>query len=50
AIVPDVIDIDNDEDSADLVLVGEKVVKMNKGKTIESVHNGYGDHQTMVCE
>ncbi|WJX88178.1 ubiquitin-conjugating enzyme [Trifolium repens] len=46
AIVPDVIDIDNDDDSADLVLVGEKV-KKNKGKTIESVHNGYGDHQTM---
>jgi hypothetical protein len=44
-----VIDIDNDDDSADLVLVGEKV-KKNKGKTIESVHNGYGDHQTMVCE
>lgn len=45
------IDIDNDDDdSTDLVVVGEKVVNSNKGKTIESVHNGYGDHQTMVCE
>lgn len=47
-IFPDVIDIDNDDDdSTDLVVVGEKVVNSNKGKTIESVHNGYGDHQTM---
>lgn len=44
------IDIDNDDDSTDLVLIGETIVEDNKGKTTESVHNGYGDHQTMVCE
>lgn len=43
----DVIDIDNDDDSADLVLVGEKLGKNNKGKEIESIHGGYGDPQTM---
>ncbi|XP_054812970.1 probable ubiquitin-conjugating enzyme E2 26 [Prosopis cineraria] len=32
AIIGDVIDIDNDEDSADLVFIGEKVGGSNKGK------------------
>lgn len=44
------IDIDNDDDTTDLVLIGENIVESNKGKTTESVRNGSGDHQTMVCE
>ncbi|XP_028793070.1 probable ubiquitin-conjugating enzyme E2 26 isoform X3 [Neltuma alba] len=32
AIISDVIDVDNDEDSADLVFIGEKVGGSNKGK------------------
>ncbi|XP_061360990.1 probable ubiquitin-conjugating enzyme E2 26 [Gastrolobium bilobum] len=48
AILHDVIDIDNDDDeSADLVIIGEKVGKSNKGKTIEAVHDGYSDHQVV---
>ena len=43
------IDIDNDDDSADLMIIGEKIGKSNKGKTIEAVHDGYGDHQVVVC-
>lgn len=50
AVFHGVIDISNDDDSADLVLVGEKVGKSNKGKTVESIHDGFGDHQNMVCE
>ncbi|KAI4333668.1 hypothetical protein L6164_018448 [Bauhinia variegata] len=46
AIPHDVIDIDNDEDSDDIVLIGEKVGKSNKGKTIETGYNGYGDLQS----
>lgn len=42
------IDIDNDDDSAELVLVGANVGKSNKGKTIESIHDA--DHQIMVCK
>lgn len=44
------IDIDNDEDSDDLVLIGEKFGEGNKRKKIEAVHNGYSDHQDMVCQ
>ncbi|OIV99159.1 hypothetical protein TanjilG_01134 [Lupinus angustifolius] len=47
AIFHDVIDVDNDDDSAGLVLNGEKVGISNKGKKIEGVHDGYGDHQVM---
>lgn len=47
AVFHGVIDISNDDDSADLVLVGEKVGKSNKGKTVESIHDGFGDHQNM---
>ncbi|TKY66529.1 ubiquitin-conjugating enzyme E2 26 [Spatholobus suberectus] len=47
AIVHDVIDIDRDDDSADLVLTGEKVGKGDKGKAKESIHDGYDDHQNM---
>ncbi|KAI5423793.1 hypothetical protein KIW84_030143 [Lathyrus oleraceus] len=46
-IFRDVIDIDNDDDTTDLVLIGENIVESNKGKTTESVRNGSGDHQTM---
>ena len=44
------IDIDNDEDSADLVLIGKNVGKRSKGKTIEIIPDGHGDHQAMVCQ
>ncbi|RDY08616.1 putative ubiquitin-conjugating enzyme E2 38, partial [Mucuna pruriens] len=47
AILHDVIDVDNDDDSADLILLGEKVGKADKGKAIESFHDGYGDHHNM---
>lgn len=47
AILLDVIDIDDDDDSTDLLVVSEEVGRSNKGKTIESVQNGYSDHQTM---
>ncbi|MED6143539.1 ubiquitin-conjugating enzyme [Stylosanthes scabra] len=43
AILQDVIEIDNDDDCEDLMIIGEKVGKSNKGKTIEPIHNGYGD-------
>ncbi|CAI8606987.1 unnamed protein product [Vicia faba] len=46
-IFRDVIDIDNDDDSTDLVLIGENIAENNKGKITESVHNSYGDHQTV---
>jgi len=42
----DVIDIDNDDDSEDVVIIGEKVNNSNKGKTIDAVHD---DHQVVVC-
>jgi len=41
-----VIDIDNDDDSEDVVIIGEKVNNSNKGKTIDAVHD---DHQVVVC-
>ncbi|XP_061368339.1 probable ubiquitin-conjugating enzyme E2 25 [Gastrolobium bilobum] len=47
AILHDVIDINDNDNTADLVLIGEKVGTSNKGKTIESIHDGYGDHQLM---
>ncbi|KAK7257208.1 hypothetical protein RIF29_31012 [Crotalaria pallida] len=40
----DVIDINEDANSVDSVLIGEKAGS-NKGKTIEGVHDSYGDHQ-----
>lgn len=40
------IDIDNDDDSEDVVIIGEKVNNSNKGKTIDAVHD---DHQVVVC-
>lgn len=43
----EVIDVDNDDDMADLVLIGEKVGKSDKGKAKESIDGGY-DHQNMV--
>lgn len=39
------IDIDNDDDSEDVMIIGEKV-SSNKGKTIDAVH---GDLQVVVC-
>ncbi|KAE9620769.1 hypothetical protein Lal_00019579 [Lupinus albus] len=47
AIFHDVIDIDNDDDSMDLALNDEKAGISNKGKKIEGVYDGYGDHQVM---
>ncbi|XP_047170475.1 probable ubiquitin-conjugating enzyme E2 26 isoform X1 [Vigna umbellata] len=47
AIRHDVIDIDDDNDSTELVLVGDKVGKIDKGKAIATVHDDYGDHQNM---
>ncbi|KAK7401827.1 hypothetical protein VNO78_13623 [Psophocarpus tetragonolobus] len=41
-ILHDVIDIDNDDDSEDVVIIGEKVNNSNKGKTIDAVQD---DHQ-----
>ncbi|XP_057727562.1 probable ubiquitin-conjugating enzyme E2 25 isoform X2 [Arachis stenosperma] len=46
AIPQDVIEIDNDDDCEDLMIIGEKVGKSNKGKTIESIHNGYGNQES----
>ncbi|KAI4322940.1 hypothetical protein L6164_022587 [Bauhinia variegata] len=46
-ILHDVIDIDNDEDSADIVLIGEKVGRSNKGKAVETNYDGYGDLRSM---
>lgn len=44
------IDIDDDNDSTELVLVGDKVGKIDKGKAIATVHDDYGDHQNMVYD
>ncbi|XP_029128709.1 uncharacterized protein LOC109805727 [Cajanus cajan] len=41
-ILHDVIEIDNDDDSEDVVIIGEKVNSSSKGKTIDAVHD---DHQ-----
>jgi len=38
--------IDIDDDSEDVVIIGEKVNNSNKGKTIDAVHD---DHQVVVC-
>ncbi|ESW21458.1 hypothetical protein PHAVU_005G072300 [Phaseolus vulgaris] len=38
-ILHDVIDIDNDDDSEDVVIIGENVNNSNKGKTIDAVHD-----------
>ncbi|KAK7313025.1 hypothetical protein VNO77_37360 [Canavalia gladiata] len=46
AILHDVIDID-DDDPANLVLAGEEVGKSDRGKMIESIHDGYDGHQIM---
>lgn len=45
------IDIDhNGNDFAKLVLIGDKVSKIEKGKAIATIHDGYGDHQNMVYD
>ncbi|CAL0326557.1 unnamed protein product [Lupinus luteus] len=44
AILHDVIDIDNDDDSDELMIIGENFGQSNKGKIIEAVH---GDHHVM---
>jgi hypothetical protein len=38
-----VFDIDNGDDSEDLVIIGEKVSKSNKREVIETIH------QVVVC-
>ena len=38
--------IDIDDDSEDVVIIGEKVNNSNKGKTIDAIHD---DHQVVVC-
>ncbi|XP_052726634.1 probable ubiquitin-conjugating enzyme E2 26 isoform X1 [Vigna angularis] len=43
-ILHDVIDIDNDDDSEDVMIIGEKVNSSNKGKAIDAVH---GDLQVV---
>lgn len=48
-IVHDVIDIDKDGDSADVMFIDEKFDPSNKGKAILDVSDDYGDHQTQVC-
>lgn len=40
------IDIDNDDDSEDVVIIGENVNNSNKGKTIDAVHDAL---QVVVC-
>ncbi|KAK7244299.1 hypothetical protein RIF29_39119 [Crotalaria pallida] len=47
----DVIDIiDNEDDSDDLVIIGQSFSKSNKGKTIEAVHDGYGGHKDVSSD
>ncbi|KAJ7948651.1 Ubiquitin-conjugating enzyme like [Quillaja saponaria] len=44
-VLHDLIDIDKDEDSPDVMFIGETVhCKSNKGKAIESFPDGYDDH------
>ncbi|KAE9585193.1 hypothetical protein Lal_00017841 [Lupinus albus] len=43
-ILHDVIDIDDDDDSDELMIIGEKFSQSNKGKMIEAIH---GDHHVM---
>ncbi|XP_027911801.1 probable ubiquitin-conjugating enzyme E2 26 isoform X2 [Vigna unguiculata] len=47
AIRHDVIDTDDDNDSTELVLIGDKVGKIDKGKAIATIDDDYGDHQNM---
>ncbi|KAG2681855.1 hypothetical protein I3760_11G163400 [Carya illinoinensis] len=44
-IFHDVIDIDKDGDSADVMFIDEKFDPSNKGKEIQDVSDDYGDHQ-----
>ncbi|KAJ7981739.1 Ubiquitin-conjugating enzyme like [Quillaja saponaria] len=45
-ILHNLIDIDKDEDSPDVMFIGERVPFIrNKGKEIESIPHGYDDHQ-----
>ncbi|KAF5478650.1 hypothetical protein F2P56_005193 [Juglans regia] len=44
-ILHDVIDIDKDGDSADVMFIDEKFNPSNKGKEIQYVSGDYGDHQ-----
>lgn len=49
-IVHDVIDIDDDDnDDDDLMIIGEINRKRHKGKALETIHEGYGDQQVVVC-
>ncbi|KAK7317699.1 hypothetical protein RJT34_02139 [Clitoria ternatea] len=47
AVLHEVINIDNDDESADLVLVDEKVGTNYYGKAIKSIHDCSDDHQIM---
>jgi len=45
-----VIDIDDgDNDDDDLMIIGEINRKRYKGKALETIHEGYGDQQVVVC-
>ncbi|PON91166.1 Ubiquitin-fold modifier-conjugating enzyme [Trema orientale] len=44
-ILHDVIEIDKEEDSVDLMFLDEVVDKSNKGKAVKVVSDGYGDYQ-----
>ncbi len=44
------IDIDKDGDSADVILIDEKVDTSNKGKAVGDVFDDYDDLQPQVCD
>uniref|UniRef100_A0A7N2KUC9 UBC core domain-containing protein n=1 Tax=Quercus lobata TaxID=97700 RepID=A0A7N2KUC9_QUELO len=44
-ILHEVIDVDKEEDSDDVMFIDEKVHKSKKRKKVQDVSDGYGDHQ-----
>lgn len=46
----DVIEIDKEEDSVDLMFFKGVVDKSNKGKAIKVACDGYSDYQAEVCD
>ncbi|XP_058743478.1 uncharacterized protein LOC131616222 [Vicia villosa] len=50
AILHDVFDIDNDDDSEDLVIIGENVSKNNERKKIETIHQVPKASDDTICQ
>lgn len=49
-IIHEVIDVDKEEDSADIMILDERVDARNKGKAVKSSSGGYSTIRAEVCE